>query len=118
MIKFLTTPRTLTKPDNSTYTVDAISVSIFEQDINYTPALKIKFTFYNKDAEGNFISVSEFVKPNVYKKVTIPNVGDIDFVAGLFSYDKTKVYQVASIFAQYNGYTLLPINEQTDLQLM
>lgn len=115
MIKFLTQQKTFILPNGNNILIEAIGVSVEAFDISNAERVPLCFHFFTKEND-EYIMLPEYTyKTSVYKNVTIPNLGDIDFISGLVSYDKTKVYQVASIFAARYSYTLLPFAEQTYL---
>jgi hypothetical protein len=116
-IKFLTQPKNYKTPgDRVGYNIDAISVRIAQQPLMHSETVSLEFMFYT--TVGGVLQVHSNAIKDVYKLCSIPNIGDIDFVANLLSYDKTKVYGVATLFAQMYGFILLPLAEQTDLNLM
>lgn len=126
-MKILTQPKNFKTPSNKVgYNIVAISIGIPKQEVTNLPTFELEFQFYyNKENFGtNNVSLGFEIAPHsnsffsAPKKITIPNVGDIDFIAGLTSFDKTKVYQVATLFAQNYGFILLPLMEQTDLNAM
>lgn len=119
MIKFLTEPKNFKEPHNQAgFDIVAIGVQIPKQEISFENTISLEFLFFIKNEENQIIEHSRILKTNIYKKVVLPNGVQIDFVSGLLSYDKMKVFQTASLFAMSNGYTLKPIEEQIELNQM
>lgn len=84
------------------------------QDLNNLENMSLVFFFFKK-VNGEFVEHSRISIPTVSKKIPVSESVVIDLMAGLFSYDKVKVYNAAKIFALRSNYILLPIEEQSDL---
>jgi hypothetical protein len=113
MIKFLTQPKRFYTPDDAVgYDIHAIGISVPLQELTEVDAVQLDFVFYKKNDVGEYLEHSRVSKPSVPKKVTIPNVGDVDFIAGLMSHDNMNVYNVSKMFGAMYGYTMLPFEQQ------
>lgn len=112
MIKFLIQPKEFKKPNGTSLNIEAISVVVNEFPISNDERVSMRFMFYKKE-DGEYVHLPEYDHAtSVFKQVTLPVVGDVDFVAGLVSYNKQNVYNVAQLFAGKYEYVLLPIEEQ------
>jgi hypothetical protein len=113
MLKFKVVPKVFTTPsDTAGYTIDAIGVALVNAEVDVAPTIMVQFSFFS----AGTLKMQDN-KP-VAKKVTITGMGDIDFFGGLLSYDKAKVYSVASLMCAKNGFTLAPMAEQVELLTM
>jgi len=113
MTKFITIPKKITTPNGLFYFVEALGATVLENEVSNSERFSICFHFF-RNIEGEFVEVENYTT-TIKKVVNIPDVGPIDFYSGLVNSDKQIKYNVARLFAINSGYTLLPIEEQTDL---
>jgi hypothetical protein len=111
-MRFLIQPKNVKKNGFDLQGVNVVAIDVTIKQTNFSES-KVSFVFdlLYKDENGQFI-IKDSVEGFVDKKVSLPNSNHIDFVAGLMSYDKQKVFQTANLMAEMYGYALLPINEQ------
>ena len=115
-IIFLTVPKKFVNFDNTTFTIMGISAKLnnsHEIIIGSNNDIQVELKFWEKVNE-------EYIEKNVlqgkFKKAyTIPNIGEVKAMSGLFSPNKQEIYQVATLVAIKYGYQLLPFEEQTIL---
>lgn len=107
-MKFKVQPKNFLLPDspNTGVTIDAIQVNLFGCSVP-APAYNVQFILF-KDSGEQYGSPIEYTMP-----AKMPN--GFEPLAGLMKGDKLAIYATAGAIAQSFGYTLLPIENQTEL---
>lgn len=112
---FRTESRNFPTPvDEVGYVIEGVSAEFLNGEIGDKSTYNCLFTFYTKDAYGQFVA-QESITKEVSKEILVPGMGLISIVSSLFSGKRQDIYNGASLLAKLYGYTLLPIEQQTEL---
>lgn len=112
---FRVVPKAFPTPSNPIgFTIEGISARINTADIGDQTKYPFSFVFYSKDAENNWIPKDGADIP-VRVLIPLPSVGNVNIVSLLLSPSKTDKYRAASIICGFQGYQLLPIEDQDTL---
>ena len=115
---FLTLPRTFKDTDNTDFEIIGLSAKVAQTTevfIGNTLPIKFELKFWRKE---NDVYLVDDIKLGVLEKdYTLPGLGKVEIMSGLFSSNKQTVYDAANLVCTYYGYTLLPLTDQTFLNL-
>ena len=113
---FKTQPKNFKTPtDTIGYEVVGISVEIQKSSIGNVNSFAFQFDFFKNIKDENnqdTLVVADSIIGHIPRKINIPQMGEVDIVAGLVSSKRETIYLAASVLAAKYEYELLPLEEQ------